>query len=136
MTQEFFKNQISRLKERFSDRAFDNQFVMLIWADCHDMAESAFKRSCDVFIGSRSPNKPPLLSEFREARLAEEKTKFENDLKGASNFLKRKAPDEMRKHLRAILSKEFGGVESVKDALDVARHRLRVKAADEPEGAA
>lgn len=134
MTEIFFKDQIRRMKERFGDRAFDNQLVMLIWSECHDLPEATFRRTCDVFIGSRSHNKPPLLSEFREARLAEEKLKFQNDLKGATNFVERKAPEEMRKHLRAVLSKEYGGVDSVKDAFEISRLRLRTKST--PEGAA
>ncbi len=135
MTQDFYRQQLTRLRVRFGEKAMDAEFVMLVWREVHDMSESAFQRFCDVLIGSRTHHKPPLLSEFREARMQEQKIKFDNDVRGAVNFLERKAPAEMHKHLRAILSKEFGGVESVMDAVDVARHRLRMERADKGDPA-
>lgn len=123
MNPAFFQAQIQRLITRFGQKAFDPEFCKLIWREAHDMSEQGFMRYCDVLIGSRSANKPPLLSEFREARLKEQKLKFDNDVRGATQFLKRQAPEEMRKHLRAVLSREYGAVESVSEALEVARIR-------------
>lgn len=139
MKLDFFQFQIQRLQTRFGTKAFDQEFSQLVWREVHDMSEPGFVRTVDIFIGSRSTHKPPLLSEFREARLNEKKLKFQNDLRGATEFLTKKAPAEMRKHLKAILSKEFGGVESVSDAFEVARMRVRAENAKnepEPEGAA
>jgi hypothetical protein len=130
MDEQFFRGQIGRLRTRFGDRAFDNELVRLIAAEVHDMSEQGFLRFCDVMIGSRPHTKPPLLTEFREARLKESKRRFEDDLRGATNMLNRKAPEEMRKHRRLILSRDFGGVESVNDALEIARHNLQVAKAD------
>lgn len=127
MKNDFFKTHITRLQVRFGNRAIDNEFIQLAWREVHDMSEAWFARTVDTWIGSRSHNKPPLLSEFREARIAEEKLKFENDLRGATGFLERRAPEEMRKHLRAILIKEFGGVEGIQDALEVARLKQKVR---------
>jgi hypothetical protein len=132
VTQAFFKTQMVRLQTRFTAKAFDSEFVALIWREVHDMSESGFQRFCDVMIGSRTAHKPPLLSEFREARINERKLKFENDVRGAAQSLKR-APEEMRRHMRAILSKEFGGVESVGDALEIAQLRRRLTT-NEPDG--
>jgi hypothetical protein len=131
MTGEQFVAQMSRLRMRFGDKAFDPAFVDLVWREVHDMSVPAFSRFVDVAIGSRPHTKPPLLTDFREARLAESKRKFEDDLRGATDTLKRRAPEEMRKHLRLILSKEFGGVESVGDALEIAKLKRRVSG---PEG--
>lgn len=138
MTDLFFKHQVQRLRTRFGDRNFDNEFVQLVWREVYDMSEQAFIKTVDVFIGSRPTTKPPLLTDFRDARLAEQKRRFEEDLRGATQMLRRRAPEEMRKHLRVILSKDFGGVESVVDALEVAKHRRQVAKADgkDPDGAA
>lgn len=127
MTQAFFLQQVKRLQVRFGERALDAEFVQLIWREVHEMSEHAFQRFCDVMIGSRSHNKPPLLSEFREARMQEQKLRFENDVRGASQSLERKAPAEMREHLGKVLSAEFGKVDGVGDALAIARLRLRTR---------
>lgn len=127
MNQEYFKGQIVRLKERFGEKHFDNQFVLLLWNECHDMGEAWLKRTVDTFIGSRTHNRPPLLSEFREARLAEQKLKFQNDVRSASTHTRRLAPEEMIKNLNATLSKEFGAVGSVKDAFEIARLKIKTK---------
>lgn len=127
MTEQFFKSQMTRLQTRFGAKAIDAEFVMLVWREVRDMSETGFQRACDVWIGSRTHHKPPLLSEFREARIAEDKLRLHNDTQGAVSMLKRKAPREMQESLRKALAKDFGGVESVADALEIARlnHRMR-----------
>ncbi len=130
MTQEFFLKQIARLKSRFGEKAFDGEFVQLVAREVKDMSESSFVRFVDVMIGSRTAHKPPLLSEFREARQKDEKIRFDNDVNGAARALRR-APQEMRKHMQNILKKDFGGVESLTDALEVARLKRRTNG-DEP----
>ncbi|MGE0525862.1 MAG: hypothetical protein AB7G93_09670 [Bdellovibrionales bacterium] len=131
MTPEFFKQQWDRLKVRFGDRAMDDEFGRLALAEVRDMSEDAFKRAVDVWIGSRPHNKPPLLSEFREARLAREKRKLEHEASGAAQTL-RKAPEEMKQHMRKILSQEYGGVDSVTDAFEIARIRRLSSGDGEP----
>lgn len=123
----FFQSQVQRLILRFGQRNFDPEFCKLIFREVDGMSEQGFLRFCDVLIGSRTPNKPPLLTDFREARLNEQKHKFENDVRGATQALTRRAPEEMRKYLRQVLSHDYGGVESVKEALEIARLRLRTK---------
>jgi len=127
MTKDFFLHQVTRLQTRFGDRAIDAEFVKLVWAEIHEMNEQDFLRAVNVWIGSRPYTKPPLLTEFREARMASSKNKFESDLRGSANFLSRKAPEEMRNKLKQILSKEHGGVDSLRDALEVAKLNLRLK---------
>jgi hypothetical protein len=127
MSPDFFKAQMARLQTRFTPRAIDNEFVKLVWQACADMSEPGFQRMCDVFIGSRTASKPPLLSDFREGYLLEQKRHFENDVRGATSALKRQAPEDMRRHLRVVLSQEYGGVDSAKDALEIARIKQRTK---------
>ncbi len=123
MTQEQFKSQVSRLIKRFGDRAFDNEFVLLVWREVDTMNAFDFTRTVDVFIGSRSHNKPPLLSEFREARLAIEKNALTRDIRGACTVLQHPA----MRPLADVLRKDFGAVENVKDALQIARLKLQTK---------
>jgi hypothetical protein len=129
-----FKAQMHRLRVRFGDKNFDAEFIQLIWREVHDMTENGFIRTVDVFIGNRPTSKPPLLAEFREARLAEAKRRHEQDLKSATQRLERKSPEEMRKQMRLILSKEFGGVDGVGDALAIAKYKLNPE--KDPDGAA
>jgi hypothetical protein len=134
MTEAQFKNQIQRLRVRFGDKNFDAEFIQLIWREVYDMSEQAFVRTVDVFIGTRPTTKPPLLTEFKEARLKEQKQKFEQDLRGATQFLDRKAPEEMKAKLKLVLKGEFGGVENVKEALAVAKYKLNPE--QDPDGGA
>ena len=127
MTQEFFLKQISRLKARFGEKHFDHEFVQLVAREVVTMSEPAFLRFVDVTIGSRTVNKPPLLSEFREARMNEERVKFQNDVAGAAQALRRGSPEEMRKNMRTVLSREFGAVDTLSDALEIARLKHRAK---------
>lgn len=124
-----FQAQMQRLITRFGQRNFDPEFVRLVWQAVCGMSDTGFQRLCDVLIGSRSQSKPPLLSEFREAFHNEQKLRFQNDLKGAASFFKRQAPEEMRQHLRVVLSQEYGGVGGVGEALEVARLRQQTKGA-------
>lgn len=134
MTKESFLTQWQRLVNRFGAKAMDSELMRLCAVEVDTMSEANFKRTVETWIGSRPHTKPPLLSEFREARIAEEKLAFQNDVRGASNFLNRRAPGEMRSHLRAVLSKEFGGVENPVEAWEVAR--IRKLTSDKPDGAA
>ncbi len=112
-----FAKQMQRLQTRFGPKAFDAEFVDLVWREVKDMGEQAFTRFVDVMIGSRAPTKPPLLSEFREARLAEHKRSFDNEVRGAART--------MAKPITEVLRPAFGGVASVKEAFEIARLRLR-----------
>lgn len=138
MTDAFFKHQVQRLRARFGEKNFDHEFIQLVWREVYDMDEQAFIKTVDVMIGTRTPNRPPLLTDFRDARLAWQKRKFDEDLRGATRFLQKRAPEEMRNHLRLVLSKDFGGVESVTDALEIAKLKRQTARANgqDPDGAA
>lgn len=134
MSPDFFKHQMTRLQTRFGNRSIDSEFVLLVWRECKDMSEQAFLRSIDLWIGSRAHNRPPLLAEFREARLFESKMKFQAEVQGAANTFNRKAPAEMRKHLQTVLSQAYGGVESASDALEIERHKRQLAKANNEGG--
>jgi hypothetical protein len=124
VTPEQFTAQLGRLVTRFSEKAFDQEFSQLVWREVHDMSEQAFTRTCDVMIGSRKHNDPPRLTDFREARLKEQKYAFDRDIQGACKVL---AHPALAKPLADILKRDFGAVSGVKDALEIARLRNKTK---------
>lgn len=130
MSPQAFHTQWQRLIVRFGVKSMDDELKLLVTREVHDMGETAFQRFVDVLIGSRTAHKPPLLSEFREARLAEQKLRFQNETQAAARAFTQHAPEELRANMRKVLSKEFGKVESVADALQIARLRLRTGGGD------
>lgn len=121
MTPQDFVADMTRLRQRFGDRAFDQSFADLVWREVHDMSAQAFTRAVDVWIGSRPHTKPPLLSEFREARMNETKRKLDQDTREAVRRVGSVKP------LADVLRPSFGGVSGVRDALEIARIRQRTE---------
>lgn len=130
MTPDQFKKQILRLQSRFGDRAFDNEFAELVWRIVDGMRHDEFVKVVETFIGARSHNKPPLLSEFREQRFNIERHRMEGDKRGPAKILNHPS----MRPLGEILSQEFGGgVETAADAFRIAK--LRMLKDDDKEGA-
>jgi hypothetical protein len=120
MTVEFFKAQMGRLRIRFSDRAFDDEFIKLAWREIGEMSDLAFKRNVDIWIGHRPYHQPPLLAEFREARLAELREVLRTDAKLIKNVLEAEAK---RRSISEVLKPLFGA-NDMREALRAARRRL------------
>lgn len=132
MTREIFYQQIDRLKIRFGAKHFDTEFVRLACEKVLSMSDARFIWQVNTWIGSKRPSDPPMLAEFEEARLAEEKLKLKNDaIVAARAFEARKV-----KPLRDLLKPHFGYVESVGEAVEIARLNLIRKRDDDPGGAA
>lgn len=130
MTPEQFKSQVIRLQSRFGEKAFDNEFVKLVWREVDGMNYYDFVKVVETFIGARSHHKAPLLSEFREQRLLMDKNRVERDAQGACRILRHPS---MVKPISEILNKEYGGgVDSVAEAFTVAKLRMLKGNGDEP----
>lgn len=115
MTDSFFRQQMGRLQGRFGAKAFDNEFVKLAWGEVQPMTEDGFRRFCNITIGTRPHNRPPLLTEFREAMLAELKAQRQTTLADvARNFEKRNG-----KSVLEILKPFVGQVRNVAEAVEV-----------------
>jgi hypothetical protein len=127
MKQAFFVEQFERLRRRFGEKAMDDEFKALVAEACFTMSEPELKRTVDVFIGSRPHTKPPLLTDFRDAAQAEANRNFKADVRWAANFVTRRAPADMKAQLKRTLSQEYGGVDSVSDALAIARIRNQTR---------
>ncbi len=121
-------NQINRLKSRFGEKAFDDEFVTLVKNELRNMVDANVIRCVDVFIGNRPHHKPPVLSDFRDARLAEEKVKLEYCARGAMNAMSRHAQGG----LQAYLAKDFPGCKTLMEAVAVRQHQIRIAKADDP----
>jgi hypothetical protein len=124
-----FTHQVKRLVERFTPRHFGDEFCDLLWQTVCQMSAYDFKRTCDFFIGNRKPTNPPLIPDFRDAALTCEKREFNRDVEGAAKAVFEhdgKTPGERRAHVLKVLSAEYGKVDSVADAIEVARLRIRL----------
>ncbi len=126
MNEQFFLGQVGRLRTRFGDKSFDGEFVKLIAREVHDMSEHAFQRFVDVMIGSRTAHKPPLLSEFREARMTDDKRRFDNEVNGAASAMNWPAAGGLQR----FLAREYPGAKTLNDAVDIQRLRNRIAEAD------
>lgn len=119
-----FRDQIERFKKRFGEKAFDEEFIKLVWREVKDMPAHAFERTADVMIGARKHTDPPRVTDFREARLNAQKNAFDREVAGAANILRHPT---LSKPLAEVLKRDFGAVDSVKDALEIARLRIKTK---------
>ncbi len=128
MTEIYFISQIDRLKRRFGDKNFDPEFIRLASFDAHKMSDSWFQRAVDVWIGSRPVSKPPLIADFKEAMLKEEKFRLDNIARDANKAIERPANGD---GLKKILKDQFGGTNSVKDAIEYIKLQNRLLEADD-----
>lgn len=63
MTYREFAEQLERLQNTFSDRAFPDERVKLIWDSVKNLDARDFKKIADVFIADS--RQPPMVSDFR-----------------------------------------------------------------------
>lgn len=120
MTHEAYVKQVQRLFERFGRKNFDDEFVNLVWREVLTLHDQQFTRICDFFIGSRQPNKPPLLADFRDQRVREEKSAFTREVQAAANVLNWPGQGG----LKAFLTKHYPGCRTLNEAVEVRKlHR-------------
>lgn len=133
-----FDFQWKRLKGRFGDKALDDEFKKLCSLEVADMEASDFRESVNVWIGERHHTKPPLLIDFRTARVIRAKKSFTNDVNAASTKWENlKTGKEAAHHLANALEKEYGpGIRTVKEAFEFARLKEQIKNAEEESKAA
>lgn len=118
MTRDFFILQIERLKTRFGAKAFDPEFIRILGLEVASISDEFFRRTIDTWIGTRKNTNPPLLTDFREARIAFEKGVFNQQVAGAAHAFEYKPfKDVMRKHYN---------VDSLSEAIELERLRLKL----------
>ncbi len=132
MEMRILADQLERLKRRFGAKNFDPEFIKLIANEVRSMADYDFVKFCDVMIGTRPPNKPPLIADFREARIRSEKIKFDFM---TSSLAKTLAEPAKQEGLKKILREQYGNVSSVNEAIEYKRLKNQLAKAngeDEP----
>jgi hypothetical protein len=121
--------QINRLKSRFGERAFDDEFCKLVFPEMMGISEHSVHRMVDVFIGNRPANRPPMLVDFREFRLAEQKASFDSTVKAAARGMNAQSSGG----LKAYLAKEFPGCKTLDEAIQVRRLQIQIAKAENPK---
>lgn len=101
MNRAFFKAQIKRLQSHFGEAQYTDEFVNLIAEDVRALPDAHFARQVDQWILTRRWNNAPLGTEFREAKLAWEKTQLRRDVTGVARALEKPAGGGLQEYLRA-----------------------------------
>lgn len=134
MNQICFKEHVERLKQRFGEKAFDLQFVQLIWPEVRDLTEPEFVGLVNFFLGSRTATRPPLVPDFKEGVITIQKKNFQQDLNGAMKSLTKEWPKgSLRRALDA--NPDWKGCKTAWEAVQVQILKNRVKEADKQEQA-
>lgn len=117
MTGPEFSAQMQRLERHFGKKQFSQEFVELVFREIGQMTAYGLQRAVDTWIGTRAHTRPPLLTDFRDASLAEAKRFFQREVSGAADWRGKQTTEQKLKALR----KAFGHVESIGDAIEVAK---------------
>jgi hypothetical protein len=128
MTQEFFREQIARLQQRFGPKAFDEEFNRIIAAEVKFMSEISFVKLVNHLIGSRPPSRPPLLVAFKEGRLNDEREALSRASQGAAKSFNNPALSE---GLKSILARDYNGARTALEAVHIQILRNQIKKANE-----
>lgn len=113
MSPDCFSLQVTRLRNRFGDNAFDSEFVVLLGNECRSMNNEEFARVVEMFIGNRKHNNPPLIVDFREARLLLEKEALRKTVQAAERVFNNKGEP-----LEKVLERQgFGGCVNLHEAI-------------------
>lgn len=127
MTDSCWTHQKTRLIDRFGERNFSKEFSLLVAIECKSMPDQTFVDMVNAMIGARRPNDPPLLSHFRDARLALERRQLERDLYGATKTLTQPGYNQ---GLKNYLANEFPGCKNLWEAVEVRKLQIQIAKAN------
>ncbi len=113
---------------RFGAKAFDEEFSRIIAAEVKFMSEVSFVKLVNFLIGSRPPSRPPLLADFREGRLNDEKNELQRNLNKAKDIF---TNPSMAEGLKSILDRDYKGAKTALEAMHIEKLRMQIKKADE-----
>lgn len=128
MTNDTWLHQKSRLIDRFGERNFSKEFSLLVAIELKSMPDQIFVDMVNALIGARRPNDPPLLADFRMARLAHEKRELDRDVFGASRAMDR----PWAGGLKPYLAKEFPGCKTLNEAVEVRKLQIQIEQSKNP----
>jgi hypothetical protein len=121
--------QKARLIDRFGKNAFTPEFSLLVALDWRTLPDQEAVTIVNVMIGNRKHTQAPLLQDFRDARLAYERRRFEADVRGASRAMNEPARFQ---GLKAYLAREFPGCKSLAEAVEVRKLQIQIQRAEDP----
>lgn len=124
MTNVEFVTHWQRLINRFGPKAMDPELERLTALEVCVMSALAWSNAVDAWIGSRKHTDPPRLAEFREAKLAEERARFQRDLKAAVDAYETRPLNEVLKRLG------YGGCKTLWDAVEIEKLRRQTRRAN------
>jgi hypothetical protein len=127
MTPEFFDIQWDRLVRKFGAREMDEELKLLARDCVLWMTEVVFKEVVDQWIGERKSTQAPRLSDFKNARV------ITPSAPPPKQDQPKRPPEEMREHMKSVLTRAYGGVKSATDALEVAKHKISVERVKDDE---
>lgn len=114
MTEISFLAQIDRLKTRFGPKSFDAEFTKLLAKEVAIVPEDFFRGVVDTWIGMRKTSNPPLLVDFRECRLAWQKSLLKKEDKEANMIFSNGLKDFLRKEYKTETLQEAFELEILK----------------------
>lgn len=117
MKQTFFLEQMNRLKSRFGPKNFDIEFIKVVGIEIASVSEEFFMQTVNTWIGERKTSQPPLRSDFRDCRLAYEKTKL--------NTVVEKAAQTFHYGLKDVLKKHYK-VDTLSEAMELERMKIKL----------
>lgn len=116
-----FDDQIKRLRVKFGDKAFDPETVALIATECITLKSEEFAKIASFFLGTRKHINPPMLPDFKEAKLRAEKLAFNREVDSAADTM---SSPPWQGGLKAFLAKEYPGCKTLWEAVEVRKlHR-------------
>lgn len=108
--------------------AFDVEFTSLVALEVKSMANDDFLSVANFMIGSRPAGKPPLIQDFRDARINQEKLRLRRDVDGANRAMN----TQWHGGLQAYLSREFPGCKTLNEAVEVRKLQIQIAKAKDP----
>jgi hypothetical protein len=129
VTKDCFDEHVPRLATRFGEKAFDVEFKKLLAREMASLPNDEFIKIVEIMIGTRPPNRPPVLTDFREMRLQAEKSLLSRETRWAATELKK-----VQANLPEVFEKAgYGKISNISEALEIAKIKLRAKKTDEGE---
>jgi hypothetical protein len=121
MTKECFDVQVTRLKLRFGEKAFDPEFIRLISREMFELSNDQFISIIDTMIGSRKHTDPPTIVHFREMRSQTEKQELSKLTHWVAQAFNKDLP------LKDVLQKHYAGCETLAEAIEIEKIKIKVQ---------
>ncbi len=125
MTEELFESQIKRLRTRFGLKAFDNEFARLLASELKELNDVDFLTVVNRMIAERPHTRPPIMADFREARVRLEQMRFNQGVEKAATNLFWPAGA-----LGRALKEHYPGAKDLKEAMEIQILRNQIKRAN------